>query len=323
MTAASTYGFSKSSADLFTPEEARQLMHIEFARAQRHDLPLCVLAIQIDRLEQVATLHGHESKHEIRRHIVELIKRETRGADLLGIPVEDRLAVLLPHMTAATVPFLCERLLAGARRLAFASQLGTVHVTLSIGVAHNQHSGSLSFETLERVAAEGVAVADAAGGDRWVETQLYQLYEGKRADTGGEVDYRERLEQMVAHDGDLEQAASALAEEIVTRALREARQEQEELGVVQAPALDSDKEREYQREIDRLKRRLAKLTRSLGLTETALHRRQALEAVDEGVASVFRQVQGLQGHEERAELKRELMTRIFEANLDLQKRHPA
>ncbi|MCP3920520.1 MAG: diguanylate cyclase [bacterium] len=331
MSNASTLSFSsKSGTSLFTADEVRQLMRVEFERAKRYTYPIACIMVQVDRLEQIATVHGHESKEEILRSVVDLVRRATRAGDLLGYLVEDRLLALFPHTNAVSVGFLCKRLLEGARQLQFATGAGTIRITLSVGISHNEHPGAISFETLERVAEEGVAVADAAGGDRSVETELYQLYEQQALhatldETLEDDGYRTRLENLVAEEGDFERAVAQIAEEIAARVLSEGQQEHE-LAQVDPPAalpgqegLASDEASEYQREIDKLQRRVAKLTKSLGLTETELGRLRKVKNVDDGLSSIYRDVQGLGDEDLHSVLKKELMAKIFEANLDLRK----
>jgi len=72
------------------------------------------------------------------------------------------------------------------------------------------------------------------------------------------------------------------------------------------------------RQIDLLERRLAKMTRLLEEKEQEVAITAARPS-ESGVASVFREVQGLDGSGEEVERKKALMSRIFEANLDLRK----
>lgn len=339
----STVGFTKSGQPLFTPEEVRKLMHVEFERAQRYGYPIACMMIQIDRIDPLHTIHGYESKEEVLRKVVDLVKRETRASDFLGCMVDDRLLAVIPHTHPEAAGFLAKRLLKGARALHFQSSVGTVRISLSIGLSHNRHPGALSFETLVRVAEEGLAVADAGGGDRCVETELYQLYEnrrdpsrpspsellgGKLGDFENDEDYRRKLLALVQKDGDLEAAAAQLAEEIISRALRDVEAERVRVAAeappqapdAPAPAdLDPEAELTYKREIDLLQRRIAKLTQSLGLTERELERLRSLKDVEGGMESIYRNVQGLGDEELHRELKRELMAKIFEANLDLRR----
>lgn len=334
----STLGFAGSQTALFTPQEVEGLMRIEFERAQRYGYAVSCLVIRVDRLEQLHTVHGFESKQEVLQRVVDLVKDATRAGDLLGYLDEDRLVCVFPHTSARAARGLCGRLLAATRDLVFQVGPATVRITLSMGLAHNEQQGELGFETLRRVAIEGLTVAEAAGGDRWAETELYGLYEAQRRreseeeereppagsapTTGPEGRYRDVLQRMVAEDGDLENAVGELVEELMERAMKEARAEFEaEIEEARrAGPGDSGKEEAYQREIELLRRRVGKLTESLGLTEQELVRLREAKEADPGMASIYREVQGLSMDDARSELKRQLMASIFEANLDLQQK---
>ncbi|MGD2018528.1 MAG: hypothetical protein PVJ89_10460, partial [Planctomycetota bacterium] len=75
---------------------------------------------------------------------------------------------------------------------------------------------------------------------------------------------------------------------------------------------------EERRETRQLERRIAKLSGLLEQTEEELRRTRARRAQDPGVASMFDEVQGLDGGDDRFEQKLGLMKSIFEANLELQ-----
>lgn len=73
------------------------------------------------------------------------------------------------------------------------------------------------------------------------------------------------------------------------------------------------------REVDTLQRRIRKLSDTLSATEQRLQQVAALKAVDGGISSVYREVQGLATGDLQAGKKKELMGEIFRANLELQK----
>ncbi len=75
-------------------------------------------------------------------------------------------------------------------------------------------------------------------------------------------------------------------------------------------------------EVARLERRLAKVKALLEAKEGELRqaRRRSSAEQEQGVASKYREVQGLYGTGSLVERKRKMMQRIFEANLELQKR---
>lgn len=72
-------------------------------------------------------------------------------------------------------------------------------------------------------------------------------------------------------------------------------------------------------QIAQFERRISKLTSSLEMTEEELKRVAAAKNVDLGVSSRYRGVQGLSSSDENYETKKELMSCIFQANLELQK----
>ena len=339
-----TLSFNPSGKPLFTDEEVRSLMQIEFDRARRYNYPVACLLIEVDRLVDIQTMHGYEARGTILQAFVELLQGETRAGDLLGTVVDDRLMVLIPHTMPAAARAISERVLKGAREMQFKVGGKSIRVSASIGVAHNQDEAATSVATLERVAEEGLSVAVASGGGQVVQTELYQLYEKEPAPPAppaGDVaellaraermGYRERLEGLVAEGAPLEKAADEIAEEVIQRAVQQERERwSRDLEMANArieamsTSLEQGEDRAgLERSLLQLNRRIEKLTRSLETTEAEVARLRSAGVEDTGVASVYREVQGLDSGENRADLKRELMGEIFKANLDLQSRRSA
>jgi hypothetical protein len=71
--------------------------------------------------------------------------------------------------------------------------------------------------------------------------------------------------------------------------------------------------------IDNLERRIAKLTSSIAKTRAALARVASMKDFEPGIPSIYRQVQGLTSLDEKFGVKRELLSEIFDANMQLQK----
>jgi diguanylate cyclase (GGDEF)-like protein len=316
--------FGAVDGALFSREEVQRLMRIEFERAQRYHYPLACFLIAVDRLERLHDVHGLELKLAILERITGLLRSEIRSSDLLGCPMDDRLLVMLPHAPREGVDQLARRLLSGARKLQFEADGRAVRVSLSIGGAHNQLSKELYYQTLIQVAEGGLAVALAGGGDRYVHSELYEHFQRKlEREKNGEArlapltGFAPPAPPPLAPPGarDVRQiiatSAAASPAEIseLEAKLLAAQSEREQLLAA--------KELEHREQIDRLERRIAKLTQLLEKTEEDLQRIAALKNVDPGLASVYRTVQGLSSEEEALALKRELMKEIFQANLEL------
>lgn len=75
----------------------------------------------------------------------------------------------------------------------------------------------------------------------------------------------------------------------------------------------------YRQQVGLLERRLRKLTQVLEQQEAMLARMESGPAEETGLASVYREVQGLKEGGKGGKRKREMMQKIFEANIELRK----
>jgi diguanylate cyclase (GGDEF)-like protein len=320
----STTSFSRTGDGLFSPEEVRHLMRLEFERARRYEYSTACMLISVDRLGALQDIYGVETKNEILQAVVDLLETQTRASDYLGCKIDERILAVYPHTSAKAATALAQRLLKGARQISFEGDGRTLRITLSIGIAHNEDRKEVEFETLLGVAEDGLKVAESAGGDRSVETELYQLYEAKRRREESEQSHkpmdvfgeetqflnRKILEIQKAFEAEKRgrEADRAKLDEVLASTKGFVAQR------------NAEKERTYQNEIQLLERRIHKLTDQLGLTEKELQRVLKMKTVDEGIASLYGGVQGLAGDDANYETKKELMSQIFAANLELKRK---
>lgn len=341
--------FKGSGRDLFSPADVQRLMRIEFERARRHGYSLVLLLISVDRLAQLQDLYGRDLRDGVLRSLAGLVRSATRASDALGCLLDDRLLVLTPHTPAEGAAVLAKRVLEGVRALSFEVGGRSTRVTISLGGAHNQSGRmELAFETMLEVAEGGLRVATESGGNRYVHSDLYEHFEQRRQREQRE---RERLQpqapipaharaaepfrpapveesaadaglvagpllgakirELFGAEGIEQDMLARIQKEVVASALREMKGELER-------ALGESQD-EHRRQIETLERRIQKLTASLGMTEGELRRALTQQSVDPGVASMYRNVQGLSAVDVQQELKKELMSKIFQANLELRK----
>lgn len=298
--------FSGSRRGLFAPEEIRRLMEVEYSRARRYRYPLGCMAIAIDRLQDLAHLYGEESRREILDQVVGLLRGATRSSDFMGYLLDEHLLAVFPHTEPAGCAAVARRVVEGARKLAFDGGGPVVAITLSVGVAHLDSDREQSFQTLVDEAGAALARARAAGGNRFGAFQ----YEAPKAPAPAtdpglpallERLLHEKLEAFFASQGQVLPDFGGREKEVVQLAVRKM-------------------EDEHKRQVDMLQRRLAKLSEALGMTEHELRRAIAAKSLDSGIASIYSTVQGLADDELNLDLKREMMAKIFEANVELRKR---
>lgn len=86
------------------------------------------------------------------------------------------------------------------------------------------------------------------------------------------------------------------------------------------PEEDRDRDDAYRAEIERLERRLRKVSDLLDTREEELRKLVEAGRVDTGLASIYREVEGIRDDSPMAETKKDMMSTIFEANRKLQSR---
>jgi diguanylate cyclase (GGDEF)-like protein len=278
--------FEGDDGGLFGPAEIEHFLRTEHERARRYKYPVVCTVLSIDRLDQLQDLYGYEARETIVKSVVRVVRSAMRDSDLLGRLTGDRLLVLWSHTSKETGALLAKRLLAAVKRQSFDLDGRMLKVTASVGVSHNGAEDAHSFDTLVAVAEEGLLVAQKAGGDRHVETELYRLHEARRRGFEG---VPAPIPAAHAIPVEAPRARPSLSDELIERDLK----------------------------IELLERRVAKLMAMLDVSEEELRRVRSARQVDVGVPSIYREVQGLSSDEAQQERKREMMRSIFEANLAL------
>ena len=304
--------FSGSRRGLFSPDEIRRLMEVEYARASRYHYPLSCLMIAIDRLQELAHLYGEDSRREILDQVVGLLRGATRSSDFMGYLLDERLLAIFPHTESAGCAAVARRLVQGARKLAFDGGGAVVSITLSIGLAALDAERKQEFQVLVDETAGALESARLAGGNR---LQIFQPPSPRAAPVApivgavGEKDFAAMLERLLHEKLEMIFASQG-------QALPDFGNREQEVIALAVKRM----EEEHKRETAMLQRRLEKVSEALGMTELELRRAIAMKNVDLGIASIYSTVQGLADDEQHAELKREMMSKIFEANVELRKK---
>lgn len=349
----------------------RARMQAEFEHAQRQKLAIVLVRADVEALERTPF---RERRETVLRAVVDLLAALPRGGELIAVREDDGVLALLPGTPQEAAELMLGLWIDGARKLSLPGEAKGVRVSLSVGLACAPSGSAFQFETLQRVALDGLAVAKGNGGECFVHTELYGLYQKKldreraqvesaardasgSADAGGGAsDARASDAASARHDatpmrsGSMGEASiDSNASTRSSTADRAARAEIERIlakhrpaipaelpsvespssAVVRAPAIAPDRtqdtlkellaalDEKHRTEVDLLERRIAKLTRTLEDTEEKLAHVDELHAVDGGVASAYRDVQGLGLGERQRELKLDLLTQILRANLAL------
>lgn len=324
-------------AGLFSSAEILRLMRAEFERGRRYGEPVVLMLVAVDRLGHLKDLYGVESAHEILRSVMDMLRAATRDYDYMRCQQGERVVALFPHTDMDGARIVSERLLKSARSLKFDTGGPSIQVSISIGVAGNQGGKLTRFEDMLQAAESGLQLAGAAGGDRALESEAVngeltrlrgELSTSTGAAEGAELDLlRQAIEFGLSTGEPLVQAKIRELFQLVGSRTSGTDRVEHELIEMALARMESEKRaallersRAHEREIELLERRISKLLGLLGVSERELERlASAPGAADTGLASIYRTVQGLAPNAYQADKKREMLMKIFDANLELRK----
>lgn len=140
------------SRKAFEDEATRQL-----ARAARGDSAPALLLLDIDRFKAVNDNHGHAAGDEVLRAFTSMARDAVRPGDRIGRLGGEEFAVLLPATALEDALLVAERLRARAEAGRVDGSFGSLHYTISGGVAH-----WLPGESLARLTGRADAALYAA-----------------------------------------------------------------------------------------------------------------------------------------------------------------
>jgi GGDEF domain-containing protein len=314
------------------------VMRVEFHRARAQRQPLCCLMVAVDGLAGMQEKGGWVHKQTAMRAAYELLKTVARERECFGMSLlsGDRIMAVFPATPPGRFSEFGNLLVERARTSPVNTGSEMLPLTLSLGASHNLLAEtSSSFEGLVEKAGKALSAAREANGDRYVmwreaEAEIAGLREDIAAQRESFRVERAVLQEEASEVGGMQQAAlidriqaifakatrtpeiEMLEKEIIALAVEELYEGRKKAVAAQMA--------EHARQVDKLERRIAKLTSLLGITEEELQRVLSMKVVDEGVASIYRTVQGLALDAAQAEQKRAMMAVIFRENLAFQKR---
>ena len=137
-------GFLSSS--LFSQAQILHLMKNEFARARRHGIPMGIVLMQVDRLAQLADLHGAQLRTAVKQGIARLV-RET-GSALAEI--EQAIATVVADIAGISS--------AGAEQATAVGEIGTTISALDDATQRNAHMAEDGAARAAALAAEARAL---------------------------------------------------------------------------------------------------------------------------------------------------------------------
>ncbi len=135
----------------------------EVGRARRYQRPLSLILFDIDHFKAVNDSHGHLIGDYVLKVLTGLVKRTTRATDVVCRYGGEEFIVLMPEAGREEGLAMAERLRQEISRMTVVTAVGTLSLTISLGVASLDPAGEDDLEGLIARADRAMYQAKAAG----------------------------------------------------------------------------------------------------------------------------------------------------------------
>jgi two-component system cell cycle response regulator len=139
----------------------------EIARSSRHNRPLSLIMIDIDRFKSINDQFGHLGGDFTLRELAVRIKGNVRKEELLARYGGEEFAAVLPETPMEGALIVADRILKVVNQTPFVFEDKTFTVTISAGVVTTQGEANMSATELIRRADEKLYQAKKEGRDRF------------------------------------------------------------------------------------------------------------------------------------------------------------
>jgi diguanylate cyclase (GGDEF)-like protein len=144
-----------------------EVVQLEFERALRYRRTLSVMMVDVDHFKNINDSFGHAMGDLVLREIATRIKRTLRTNDIVARFGGEEFIVLMPETNLVQGCQVAERVRHAVSDVPIEKEVGTVQITLSIGVAEMNEKSS-NMDQLIKDADEALYAAKATGRNRVV-----------------------------------------------------------------------------------------------------------------------------------------------------------
>jgi diguanylate cyclase (GGDEF)-like protein len=134
----------------------------EVSRANRHQVPLTILLVDLDHLKEVNELHGHPSGDMVLKTLATILRSSIRQLDVVARYGGDEFAILLPHTDLRGGQMFRNRL---QDRIHTADALSALQFKVSVTVGVCQYKIGEALETFIGSAEQALLRAKRGGDD--------------------------------------------------------------------------------------------------------------------------------------------------------------
>ena len=139
-----------------------------FENAARLNEPFSMVMCDLDKFKHVNDTFGHQAGDVVLRQLAQILKTEAREIDRVGRYGGEEFVLLLPGTGAEAAVIFAERVRKAVEQRTFAFDGGSVHRTISCGVAGWPHPRIRDVDALICAADDALYVAKETGRNRVV-----------------------------------------------------------------------------------------------------------------------------------------------------------
>ncbi len=146
-----------------------EMLENEMNRCLRNLAPCSLIMCDIDHFKQVNDEYGHQAGDDVLVKVADLLREQLRPYDLAARYGGEEFCLVLPETNLPHATEVAERIRQEIQGYRFTGNLGTLKLTISLGVATISGHRELSQDELIRMADEALYLAKHNGRNR-VET---------------------------------------------------------------------------------------------------------------------------------------------------------
>jgi len=162
----STLAITDGLTGVYNHRHFHERLTEEWLRAERYRKPLSLVMIEGDDFKKINDTYGHLQGDAVLRDLAALMVRTVRDVDVVSRYGGDEFTVILPETDAQGAVTVAERIRRGVEEYPFASEEGSIQMTVSVGVA--SHPPIADRNALVRAADEALYAAKRQGKNRVV-----------------------------------------------------------------------------------------------------------------------------------------------------------
>lgn len=141
-----------------------QFLNEHFAQSLAEGRPLSLLLLDVDKFKSVNDKYGHQAGDQVLKVIAKLLRTAARATDLAARYGGEELSLILPGTVKATAAAIAESIRRSIATRPIACEVGSLNVTVSIGVATLEADSPLKVPAHLLKAADLAVYAAKHGG---------------------------------------------------------------------------------------------------------------------------------------------------------------